>query len=70
MVTPKIDREVCTVCGICVEECPSDVFMEVENTKEVVIAHGENCTECGTCELGCPEGAITIIKSLTLEDTI
>ncbi len=63
---PEIDKKLCTVCGTCVEECPTDVFLIEEAT--VVIAHEEGCTECGTCELGCPEEAITIIESTTLDD--
>ena len=63
---PKIDKELCTACGICVEECPTDVFLIEEGT--VVIAKEEDCTDCGTCELGCPEEAITIIESATIDD--
>lgn len=54
---PVIDRNRCTVCGICVEVCPGDV-MAMDG--EPVVAYPEECWHCGACFLDCPEDAISI----------
>lgn len=67
-MSPEINKELCTVCESCVEECPSDVFAVGKDKEAIIIADEENCTECGTCELACPEGAITIRETKTLNE--
>jgi len=34
---PQIDRQKCTVCGLCVDECPENVLaMDVQHAKAYV----------------------------------
>jgi NAD-dependent dihydropyrimidine dehydrogenase PreA subunit len=57
---PKVivDKEKCTGCGTCVENCPVDVY-EIKNEKAVPV-NEDACIGCRLCESQCPEGAITI----------
>jgi len=51
-----IDREKCTLCGVCVEVCP---FSALTNTGDRIEV-SEACTLCGQCVKECPEKAISI----------
>lgn len=57
MGKPVVDPDLCTACGICVDECPSSA-LDLEDT--AVLAQPDDCTECGSCEMSCPNGAITL----------
>ena len=54
---PKIDREECTGCGICVDECPQEC-LELDSEDIAVLARPEKCDSCATCEEACPTEAI------------
>lgn len=56
---PKIDREECTGCGICVDECPTEA-LDLDSEDIATLAHPENCDGCATCEDVCPTEAITM----------
>ncbi len=60
MIMPAVlvDKEACTGCGTCVENCPSDVF-EIQEGIAVPVEE-EACIGCRLCESQCPEGAITV----------
>jgi len=53
----KINKEECTGCGTCVEECPVEAIIIDENEGYVVVDEDE-CVDCGACEEACPTGAI------------
>jgi len=53
----KIDREKCTGCESCVEECPSEAIKMVDG-KAVVDA--DACIDCGACVDACPVEAISM----------
>jgi len=54
---PEIDRQRCTLCGVCVEQCPvGAVEMGPEGP---FIARPKDCTYCALCEAICPERAIS-----------
>jgi NAD-dependent dihydropyrimidine dehydrogenase PreA subunit len=57
MGKPVVDPDLCTACGICVDEC-STQSLDLEDT--AVLARPDDCSECGTCESVCPNGAITL----------
>jgi len=60
MSIEKIDSELCSGCGICVESCSVDVIRMDENTQKAIIRYPQDCMLCEFCALDCPEGAITI----------
>ncbi|NTU71659.1 MAG: ferredoxin family protein [Coriobacteriia bacterium] len=53
---PVVDSNLCTACGICVDECPNSCF-DLEAT--AVLARADDCSECGICVDACPNGSIT-----------
>lgn len=52
----QIDKKICTVCKICVNECPTGSIKENNGTLEI---KKRNCIQCGHCAAVCPEGAVT-----------
>lgn len=53
----KVDKEKCTGCETCVEECPSDAISMVDGKAQV---NTEACIDCGVCVDACPEQAISM----------
>ncbi|HOM60415.1 MAG TPA: 4Fe-4S binding protein [Anaerohalosphaeraceae bacterium] len=53
----KVDKEVCTGCGSCVDACPSEAI-EMVDGKAVV--DPEKCVDCGVCVDECPVEAISM----------
>lgn len=60
----KIDFDLCTGCGTCVESCPQDVLRVCEETDKPMIAYPRDCESCLLCELSCPVGAIYVYPVL------
>jgi NAD-dependent dihydropyrimidine dehydrogenase PreA subunit len=60
-----VDETSCTLCGKCVEICPTDVF-EL-SASAVLIARKDDCTSCMNCELYCPHDAIYVSPLRTPE---
>jgi len=58
-LTPQIDADLCTACGLCARVCPYNaIVVEKEaKTSEVIEAA---CAGCGTCGAECPFNAITM----------
>jgi len=55
-MTTIVDKEKCTGCETCVDECPAAaITMENEKAKVDV----ELCVDCGSCVDVCPSEAIT-----------
>jgi ferredoxin len=52
---PWVDKDKCSGCGICVEECPVDTI-SMEN--EVAEINMDDCIHCGKCHDVCPEEAV------------
>ena len=57
MGKPVVDADLCTVCGICVDECPESC-LDLEDV--AVLTRPDDCTECGTCVDVCPSEAIEL----------
>ena len=52
-----IDRDLCKVCGICINLCPTHVF-DMDAAGAPVVARLDECTSCEFCERHCPDFAI------------
>jgi 2-oxoglutarate ferredoxin oxidoreductase subunit delta len=61
-VKVRIETLWCKRCGICVEFCPKQVFMEGE-LNEPIVVNEEACNVCRLCELRCPEFAIMVVEN-------
>ncbi len=55
MGIPIITTEECTGCEECIEECPAEALMLVD---DVAVVNAADCTECGECADVCPSEAI------------
>ncbi len=53
---PRVIKEKCTGCGICVKECPSLVIEMIDDKASHV--NKTYCVECEHCTAVCPAGAI------------
>lgn len=52
---PWINEEMCTGCGVCLDECPVDAITMDEDT---AIINNEECIRCGICHDICPLDAV------------
>ena len=55
---PEIDSRLCTVCGDCVDVCPT-ACLSIARQREVVLVP-QACITCDVCEAVCPVAAITM----------
>lgn len=53
---PRIDRERCRGCGICIDRCPSGAL--AMDAQDLPVADMDRCFGCAVCASGCPENAI------------
>lgn len=51
----KIDKSLCTNCGVCLESCPMEAIVMKDG--EVLIV-AEMCRGCQVCQMACPNEAI------------
>ncbi len=56
MAIPKVNKEECTGCEECVEECPAEAIKVVD---DVAVIDSNECTECSACVDTCPAEALT-----------
>lgn len=54
-----VNEDWCKACGICIEFCPTDVFVARDDGVPIV-KDAEACTWCDLCVLRCPDFAIII----------
>jgi ferredoxin len=53
----KVDKEKCTGCESCVEECPSEAIKMVDGKAVIDV---DACIDCGACVDVCPVEAISM----------
>jgi len=60
-ITSRVNEDICSGCGLCVQVCPFGAMQLVskdgESVAQVTVAQ---CKGCGTCGGTCPSGAITM----------
>jgi Pyruvate/2-oxoacid:ferredoxin oxidoreductase delta subunit len=57
LMRPEADPELCTNCGICIDQCPVSALSLVDNIPQV---DAHTCITCFCCQEICPEKAITL----------
>ncbi len=58
MVSVKIDKDLCTGCGVCIEICPYKAIELTDNRAEYILM--EQCFSCGHCQAVCPVEAVSM----------
>lgn len=53
----KVDREKCTGCESCVEQCPIEAIKMADGKAKVDV---NACVDCGICVDACPVEAISL----------
>ena len=60
---PAPDKELCTLCGVCVEACPA-VPKAIELTDRGIVINYDRCIRCYCCQEMCPSGAMKLRSGL------
>jgi ferredoxin len=55
---PRMDADLCTACGVCVDRCPASALSLKES--DLPDLDLNRCIGCGVCATGCPEEAVTL----------
>ena len=53
-ISPEVDDEICTLCGICASVCPTSSI----TVSDLVVTEKPKCTACSACVQNCPTGAM------------
>ncbi len=56
---PSIDQEECTLCEVCIENCPATALAMSED--DVLQLDLDRCFGCGVCATSCPTDAISLV---------
>ncbi len=55
-----IDKHKCTLCGLCIDACPTGC-LKFDNAESIVLVNGlENCLICRNCEDHCAPRCLTV----------
>jgi MinD superfamily P-loop ATPase len=57
---PKVDADVCTLCGNCVEVCQFHALAKIGSS---ILTFPQLCHGCGSCTWNCPVGAISEVSN-------
>jgi NAD-dependent dihydropyrimidine dehydrogenase PreA subunit len=61
---PVFNMDDCSLCGVCIEDCPGYILEMKENGPEVI--YPEECWHCGSCRISCPVGCVSYSFPLTM----
>jgi len=64
-ILARIDEELCTGCGQCVEACPTQALALIGGRAQLL--RPEACSYCADCEDLCPQGAIGLPYEIEFE---
>jgi NAD-dependent dihydropyrimidine dehydrogenase PreA subunit len=64
MSIERIDVDLCTGCGKCVDACAMDVIRMDEKGEKATIRYPDDCMLCLYCEAECPVKAIYVSPDL------
>ena len=53
-----VDKNECTGCGLCIDECPSEAI--TFDAEGLATVNADECVDCGACVDVCPVVAITL----------
>lgn len=62
LLTPVIDNDKCTKCGLCALYCPDDAIYKAEGGT-FIVKH-DYCKGCGICANECPPKAIRMVTEV------
>jgi Na+-translocating ferredoxin:NAD+ oxidoreductase subunit B len=54
----RVDEDLCSACGLCVEQCPFDAL----TMDSVAQVSAIRCVGCGVCVLTCSNGALGLVR--------
>ncbi|SMO72978.1 Nitroreductase [Saccharicrinis carchari] len=60
MIDFKINKDKCTQCGICSQECPTLIIDGKKGIPEIKEGKEKNCIKCQHCLAVCPTAALSI----------
>lgn len=60
----KIDPDLCSACGQCIDRCQMDAIKEGDDFSEIIDGR---CIGCGLCVANCPEEAISMVAKAEME---
>lgn len=63
----KVDKDACTSCGLCIENCPFRAW-EMGEDEFPKIKDEYECFSCYNCMVACPVDAISIVESYRVDD--
>ena len=58
MIDLTIDRTTCIKCSKCVRVCPSHIFYQEREDKEIKLKNIQTCIKCGHCVAICPTDSV------------
>jgi NAD-dependent dihydropyrimidine dehydrogenase PreA subunit len=62
VTTLRLQEELCSGCGRCLEVCPQQVFLLA--ARKAVIVDIDACMECGACAKNCPVQALAVASGV------
>jgi len=64
-LSPLIDQEKCTGCGLCTIDCPTKALIINQSSEKdtyQLLFRQEACNACGVCEKSCPENCLQLVE--------